>query len=177
MQALLNGRDGAEGLRILADGDRLGMRLRCGEWAGKRCHLVDSVALAYEVLAMVVVDAPTLDSSTDFDEWLEGTIEVAAEAYLDRDAELARQGVPVEEPIEPRFRFLMETLRFTPDQVRIATAAANALPVAERHVFHHCLVQGKGFGRYGREMGIDALHARDLLMRAVNKLCDAVGDE
>ena len=70
----------------------------------------------------------------------------------------------------------METLMFTPVNVLRAAVAANALPAGERHVFYHCFVLGKGFGRYEQEVGIDAHHAKNLLIRSIDKLSDAVGD-
>lgn len=163
-------------LQELADGDRLRLLPRSEAWMTKNCYLLDFTSLVYDSLAMVVAAGPTIEESDDMDEWLEGTIDIAAKGQLDRDLDLLKRNTPVEEPYETRFAFLMETLNFTPDNVRAATVAANGLRPGERHVFYHCLVLGKGFGRYEEEVGIDALRARDLLMRAVDKLSDAVGD-
>jgi hypothetical protein len=172
----LGERDDMTSLAELADGDRLGMLPRSEVWMAKNAYMLDYPGLVYGALTMVVAGGPTIDGSEDMDAWLEGTIDIAARGLLDRDIELAKEGGPVEEPFEVRFAFLMETLRFSPDNVRLAIVAANGLPEDERQVFYNCFVLGKGFGRYEQEVGVDAFRARDLLMRAIDKLSDAVGD-
>jgi hypothetical protein len=176
LRAFLGERDDMTSLAELADGDRLGMLPRAEIWMNKNAQLLDYPGLVYDALTMVVAAGPTIDGSEDMDAWLEGTIDIAARGLLDRDIEFAKAGTPVEEPFEVRFAFLMESLRFNPGNVRLATVAANGLPEEERQVFYHCFVLGKGFGRYEQEVGVDAFRARDLLMRAIDKLSDAVGD-
>ena len=177
LRAFLAEREDVQALKDLVDGDRLQMLDRVDGWMQKRCYLLDFRKLIYESLPMVVAAGPVIDGSEDMTEWIEGTIEIAAQALLEEDARLAREGTPLEEPIEPRYVFLMDTLMFTPEQVRIATVAANELRTGERHVFFNCFVVGKGFGRYEEETGIRAEQAQALLMRAIDRLCDAVGDE
>ena len=176
LRALLADSEDLEALKALAEGDPLNMLRRTQDWVAKNCYLLDLRSLAHAALTMVVAAGPTITGSEDMDSWLDGTIDIAAKGQLDQDVELARAGAPIEEPYEARFKLLMEVLHFTPDNVRTATVAANGLPPGERHVFYHCFVLGKGFGRYEEEVGIDAERARDLLLRAIDKMSDAVGD-
>ena len=70
----------------------------------------------------------------------------------------------------------MTNLMFDPSNVRRAIVAANSLRDAERCVFYHCFVMGKGFSRYELEGGVDSAQAHALLSRAIDRLSAAVGD-
>lgn len=177
LQSFLGDAPAPEAVDALAKGDRLGMQAHCSRWLTDRCYMLDLRRLIQDSLAHVVVEAPAADESQEWNDWLRERIEVAGQFLLEKDRALARENPPLEEPIEPRFLFLMDTLQFTPDDVRIAAATLNGLSAGERHVFHHCFVQGKGFGRYEEEVGVDALHAKKVLLEVIDKLSDAVGDE
>jgi hypothetical protein len=179
--AFLAERDPADAFESLLDGDRLGMLARVTTWMDKRCYLLDLRRVVYGSLAKVVAAGPTIQAApnpglSDLGEWVEQRIENTATVLLEEDVRLAADQAPVPEPFEPRFQFLMRNLMFSTDNVRRAVVAANGLRAGERHVFYHCFVIGKGFGRYEEEVGIDAFHARKLLIRAIDKLSTAVGD-
>jgi hypothetical protein len=176
LRRFLAERDGETALEELLDGDRLEVAERVGVWMEKRCYILDARKLIYTSLPMVINAGPDLGENEDLEPWVEARIETAAGALLELDAALARQDAPVDEPAEPRFTFFMRTLRFNLSEVRRAVVAANELRTGERHVFYHCFVIGKGFGRYEEEVGIKAEQAQALFVRAIDKLSDAVGD-
>jgi hypothetical protein len=176
LRTFLGEREDTQALEQLADGDRLGMLRRVGIWLDKHSYLLDFRRMVYESLPMVVAAGPTIRGSEDMDAWLEGTIEVASGLLLDEDVRLAQAGAPVPEPIEPRLLFLMGNLMFDPSNVRRAVVAANSLKPAERQVFYHCFVMGKGFSQYELEGGPDSARAHALLIGAIDKLSAAVGD-
>jgi hypothetical protein len=176
LRGFLADRDDVSAVEVLLDGDRLRMVDRVARWMENRCYMLDPRTLIYETLPKVVAAGPTIEGSQDLDEWLESRIETAAGVLFEEDVRLALADAPVGEPLEPRFQFLMETLNFTPAEVRRVVVAVNQLRAGERHVFYHCFVIGKGFGRYEDEVGINATQAQALFKRAIDKLSDAVGD-
>ena len=137
LRRFFSDRDPTAALDQLAADDRLEMARRCAKWAADRCYLVDVLALTLRTYPMVINDGPELTDTTDLDEWINERIEVAGQALLQEDIELCAADAPLEEPLEPRYRFLASTLGFRMNQLRRAMVAANGLPVAERHVFHN----------------------------------------
>lgn len=176
LRAFLADRVEVKALAGLVEGDRLGMRRRTKAWLHSRCYLLDRRRLIVDSLAKVVAAGPTLREADALDGWIDQRIEHAAQVLLEVDAREAREGRPLEEPLEPRLLFLMASLAFRGDEVRRALVAANELRSGERHVFYNCFVIGCGFERYEEREGIKAEHARSLLIRAVDRLSAAVGD-
>ncbi len=181
LRSFLADRAPVEAVKALAKEDPLDILMRVDRWMRARCFLLDHQALVRRSWAHIVAAGPTIppDPPGDpesFDEWIADRIESAGDGLIEEDKQAERNGDPVEEPLEPRMEFLASVLHFRRDQLRTVLVAVNRLPTGERHVFMHCLLLGKGFGRYGLEMGIDGVQARRLLERAVDRLSDAVGD-
>ena len=169
-------RDDRAALTILADGDPLRLVKRTLDRLEKRCLLLDIRSVVYGAMPFVVATAGMLDGTEDLTKWLEGSIDVAVEGLLEDDARRAREDHPVDEPIEPRFLFVMQTLAFSPRQIRRVVVAANDLPKDERHVFFHAFVMAKGFTWYEQHTGLDQFDAQRLLVRGIDRLSRAVGD-
>lgn len=176
LRQVLSARGDVEALGELVYGDRLRMLDRTYRWLTTNCYLLDRRALVYDSVAMVVAGGVMITGEEDMDAWVEATIDIAARGLLDRDKEVAARSPRAEEPFEPRFMFLMQTLMFSPRNVRLAMVAANGAPRAERHVFYHTMIEGTGLDAYAREHGLKRPYAQELFLNFIDRMSAAVGD-
>jgi hypothetical protein len=170
----LTDRTELEALEFLHRGDPLGLSNLSAEWMRKRCYFLDGSQLMLKAQLLVAGRIKRLDEAGDLETFLDGILEDAARLVLREEEGSALLDDVVPEPYEPRFVMLMENLAVDPDQLRRAVVTINSLPTGQRHVFHNCWVQGKGFGRYEQEFGVDAFRARELFLQAVDAVTTGI---
>lgn len=176
LREFLADRTDQESVQALVEGDKLKIGPRIEDWFGRNCYVLHFPRLMLETINMIVVSGPTISEEDDMDEWIDGAMDMAGNMLRAEDEQKLKEGTPIEEPFEPRFTFMMQTLNFTPANVLQAVVTANNLVDRERHVFYQCLVIGQGFGRYERKFGIKAELARTWFLTAIDRLTLAVDE-
>jgi len=173
LTALISDLDDLAILVLFTEGDPLGVTPRTGVYLSRTGFLLDRRKLIIRTLTHLAVGARGREQQIPLEDWIEDGTDVAACALMDEDAVAERAGAVVEEPLEPRFQLLIAKLGLEPVYMRRACLIVNGLPPKDRLVLHHCLFQGKGFGRYAHEIGDTPQEVRAAFVRAVTAISTA----
>ena len=118
-------------------------------------------------LGDVALSAPEYSDDAPFDEWMEERISGVMEVLLEEDREEELKALPPEEPMEDRFRCLVETLGIEPGLSRKACNVANRLEDGVRHAFFAMIVERKSVDEFASEYGETRERAKTLVHRAL----------
>lgn len=167
LRGLLEGKSEEEALRALTAGDPLRMSRRVKKWLQSNWVLMDRRQLMTRALPHLVQDARGIEDEDALEGWLTDRITVAAWGLFMEEERAARLGEMLEEPLDPRYRWLQAVGIDEPAKLRRACVAFNGLPDEYRHAAYAMLVEKEGFAHFARRMGISARESRDRMVRAL----------
>jgi hypothetical protein len=168
--ALLAGDCASEVLSRIADGDPLGVDLRCARRLRERALLLAQHRVLARSLAWIARSAIRYRGQPELDEWIATHVDLAIDTLLDEDREDERVGHPLSEPLDPRFAFVSEVWGVEPSLARKACIAFNALPLAVRRTYWAVVVDGQTLRRHVAEGFGPRRLAEARLRRAITAL-------
>jgi hypothetical protein len=105
--------------------------------------LVDHSRLLMLTLARIALFREDFDGQMPVREWVAERIDASIDELLGIDIEDERRGVPVREPYQPRFAYLIEMLGIPPQKTRRACIFLNEQPDGPRRVFYEAIIVGR----------------------------------
>ena len=101
----------------------------------ERARLLDPSRLMMGTMARIVMKSDQFDGNKARPAWIDDRIDETIEDLLIEDQEDERAGLPVKEPLQSRYDFLVKSLQIETSKARLACIKVNELPGAERKVF------------------------------------------
>jgi hypothetical protein len=150
-QLVLSGSSPSEVLRRLCTGDPLDFTGRTMRRIRERAVLMDSARLAMRSMAYVAHSALAYRGDPELTPWIETQIDRAIQDFLEEDAYEEASGKPLSEPVDERYKFLVDLLGIPPAKARKACITFNGLPNKDRRTFWAVCVEGKSIHRYVAE--------------------------
>lgn len=144
--SFLRGRDAAEVLAHLSEGDPLHLRERASQRLRELWILIDPDRATHRALALCAQAAVLEDPVEDLKAWAERKLDRAILdlVRLDREAESEHPEILSEE--ERDFPLLTQSLMLEPGLVRTVSVAFNALEPLPRRAFFELLIEGRPVG-------------------------------
>jgi hypothetical protein len=162
-------------LARLMDGDPLEIGPRCQERLQTECWLVDLSRLVLRAYARIAYAAPRYRGRPPLDDWLRSRIDQSVVELVREDREEERTGIPAEEPWDPRYAWVSETLGLEPELARRACIAFNDLPRDVRQTYFAISVEQKSLNRWIAEGNGPPDQVREKLERAFRALSPRPG--
>lgn len=157
-------------LAKLLEGDPLELGPRCEERVEEAAVFVACDRLRLRAIARVAYAAPRYKGLPKLDVFLAECIDEAIGDLLKEDIEDDRNGVPVNEPWDPRYAFVSEQVGLDPSLARSACIRFNDLPFDVRRTYFVLALGRRTFNRWVAEGNgpPEAIHER--LRRAFEAL-------
>ncbi len=167
IRRLLAEPDDARSLRLLEDGDPIGLAKRVHEWLVHWAFVLDEDDMILYSRARVSIDRHDLEPDQSLDDWIDDRVSRTAGALMARDEQLVVEGVQLEQPVEPRFSEMAAALGLKLELARKACVVVNGLSEDVRHAFFNLVYLRRNLREYAKERGLDAPRTSTLLRRAL----------